>query len=119
MAQMINAIKENHWAPGSRLPGEQALAASPRIRIDTPKISGSLSLTGARIDDVSLKAYRETVDPKSPNIVLLSPAGGPNAYYSDFGWVAAPGTAVALPDAKTVWSADGETLSPGKPVTLR
>ena len=28
MAQMINAIKENHWAPGGRLPGEQALAAT-------------------------------------------------------------------------------------------
>ena len=45
---------------------EQALAASPRIKIDTPKIAGSISLTGARIDDVSLKAYHETVDPKSP-----------------------------------------------------
>ncbi|CAM5206017.1 Membrane protein insertase YidC OS=Bosea thiooxidans OX=53254 GN=yidC PE=3 SV=1 [Bosea thiooxidans] len=97
---------------------EQALAASPRIRIDTPKISGSLSLTGARIDDVSLKAYRETVDPKSPNIILLSPAGGPNAYYSDFGWVAAPGSNVVLPNATTVWSADSQVLTPAKPVTL-
>ena len=88
------------------------------MRIDTPKISGSLSLTGARIDDVSLKAYRETVDPKSPNIVLLSPAGGPNAYYSDFGWVAGPGAAVALPNARTVWTADAQVLSAGKPLTL-
>lgn len=113
---------------GSAVPGsataqavgtrEQALAASPRIRIDTPKISGSLSLTGARIDDVSLKAYRETVDPKSPNIVLLSPAGGPNAYYSDFGWVAAPGNNVVLPNATTVWTADSQVLTPAKPVTL-
>lgn len=102
-------------APQTR---EQALAASPRVRIDTPKISGSLSLTGARIDDVSLKAYRETVDPKSPNIVLLSPAGGPNAYYSDFGWVAGPGAAVALPNARTVWTADAQVLSAGKPLTL-
>ncbi|MCU4181296.1 membrane protein insertase YidC [Bosea sp. BH3] len=97
---------------------EQALAASQRVRIDTPKIVGSLSLTGARIDDVSLKAYRETVDPNSANIVLLSPAGGPSAYYSDFGWVAAPGSNVALPNATTVWSADGPVLTPAKPVTL-
>lgn len=97
---------------------EQALAASPRVRIDTPKIAGSISLTGARIDDVSLKAYRETVDPKSANIVLLSPLGGPDAYYSDFGWVAAPGTAVTLPNATTVWTADNQTLTPAKPVTL-
>ncbi|CAM5773504.1 membrane protein insertase YidC [Bosea minatitlanensis] len=97
---------------------EQALAASPRIKIDTPKIAGSISLAGGRIDDVSLKAYHETVDPKSPIIVLLSPAGGPNAYYSDFGWVAAPGSAVALPNAATVWTADSQTLTPAKPVTL-
>ena len=102
-------------APQTR---EQALAASPRVRIDTPKISGSLSLTGARIDDVSLKAYRETVDPTSPNIVLLSPAGGPNAYYSDFGWVAGPGANVALPNARTVWTADAEVMTAGKPLTL-
>lgn len=83
-------------APGTAAPQqigtrEQALAAGPRVKIDTPKIAGSLSLTGARIDDVSLKAYHETVDPKSANIVLLSPLGGPDAYYSDFGWVAPPG----------------------------
>ncbi|MGW9332410.1 membrane protein insertase YidC [Bosea sp. NPDC055594] len=97
---------------------EAALAAGPRIRIETPKIAGSLSLTGARIDDVSLKAYHETVDPKSPIIVLLSPAGGPNAYYSDFGWVAGPGVNVPLPNASTVWSADSQVLTPAKPVTL-
>ena len=97
---------------------DQALAASPRVRIDTPRIAGSISLTGARIDDVSLKAFRETVDPNSPIIVLLSPAGGPNAYYSDFGWVAAPGSNVPVPNATTVWTADNQTLTPAKPVTL-
>jgi YidC/Oxa1 family membrane protein insertase len=96
----------------------QALAASPRVRIETPKIAGSIALTGARIDDVSLKAYRETVDPNSANIILLSPLGGPNAYYSDFGWVAAPGTTVPLPNATTVWSADSQVLRPGTPVNL-
>jgi YidC/Oxa1 family membrane protein insertase len=110
-------------APGAaatRVAGtrEQALAASPRIKIDTPKIAGSISLTGARIDDVSLKAYHETVDPKSPIIVLLSPAGGPNAYYSDFGWVAAPGSTVAVPNATTLWTADNQTLTSSQPVTL-
>jgi YidC/Oxa1 family membrane protein insertase len=96
----------------------QALARSPRVRIDTPKVFGSIALTGARIDDVSLKAYRETVDPNSPNIILLSPLGGPNAYYSDFGWVAAPGTNTPLPTATTLWSADAQALRPGAPLTL-
>ncbi|RDJ26979.1 membrane protein insertase YidC [Bosea caraganae] len=112
-------------APGAAVPAtpavetrEQALARSPRVRIDTPKISGSIALTGARIDDVSLKAYRETVDPNSPNIILLSPLGGPNAYYSDFGWVAAPGANVLLPGVTTVWTADGQVLNSAKPLTL-
>jgi YidC/Oxa1 family membrane protein insertase len=96
----------------------QALARSPRVQIDTPKISGSIALTGARVDDVSLKAYRETVDPNSANIILLSPLGGPNAYYSDFGWVAAPGTNIALPNAATLWTADAQTLRPGTPLNL-
>lgn len=105
-------------ATGAILTRDQALAQSPRVRIETPKIAGSLSLTGARLDDVSLKAYRETVDPNSPIIVLLSPLGGPNGYYSDFGWVAAPGANVSLPNATTVWTADAQVLTPAKPLTL-
>ncbi|MGH6868393.1 MAG: membrane protein insertase YidC, partial [Methylocella sp.] len=59
-----------------------ALAESPRVKLDAPAIYGSIALKGARIDDVSFKAYRETVDPNSPNIVLLSPAGSPLPYYA-------------------------------------
>src|SRR5262245_30968121 len=54
---------------------EDVIAASPRISVDTPRMRGSIALRGARIDDVALKDYRETVDPKSPNIVLLAPSG--------------------------------------------
>ena len=60
-------------APKSRA---EALALSPRIAIDTRSISGSIALKGGRIDDVSLKNYRETVDPSSPIITLLSPEDG-------------------------------------------
>ncbi len=58
---------------------EEALAQSPRVAIDTPALKGSIALKGGRIDDLTLKDYRETVDPSSPNVVLLSPAGGPQA----------------------------------------
>ncbi len=100
----------------------QALAAAPRIRIDTPAIAGSLSLRGARLDDVALKAYRETVDPNSPNIVLLSPPGAPDAYYAEAGFLApagsAPGSDLALPGPDTLWRADRDVLTPQSPVTL-
>ncbi|WP_207140753.1 membrane protein insertase YidC [Roseibium aggregatum] len=98
---------------------KQAVAASERVSIDTPLLSGSLNLTGARLDDLRLKDYHETVDKSSPTIVLFSPKGSPNPYYTDYGWVADPGTDVPLPGPETVWSVDGaEQLTPATPVTL-
>ncbi|NIX76123.1 membrane protein insertase YidC [Microvirga terricola] len=107
----------NASAPAVVETREAALARSPRVAIDTPSIAGSLNLRGGRIDDVSLKHYRETVDPKSPNIVLFSPSGSPHPYYADFGWVGTQ-AGIALPTADTVWTADKTTLTPSTPVTL-
>lgn len=95
---------------------EDALARSARVRIDTPALYGSVALKGARIDDVSLKNYHETVSDESPRIVLLSPTGSPNPYYAEFGWVGQ--NAGPLPNADTLWTAEGDLLAPGKPVTL-
>ena len=95
---------------------EQA-AASLRLKITTPRVEGTINRAGGRIDDISLVDYRETPDPKSPEIVVLSPAGTENPYYAEFGWVPAePG--VAVPDAATVWTASATTLTPEKPLTL-
>ena len=69
---------------------DEALAQSPRIAIDTPSVKGSIALKGGRIDDLTLKDYRETVEPTSPMVVLLSPAGGPGAYYAEHGFVGGP-----------------------------
>ena len=97
-----------------------AVADTPRLTIDTPKLSGSISLAGARIDDLSLKTYRETLDPNSPEVRLLSPVGEEFPYYALMGWAPAAGTAAAdLPDARTQWTvASGGPLAPGKPVVL-
>ena len=58
------------------------------MRIDNGAIHGSIALKGGRIDDVTLASYRETVDPNSPEIVLLSPPGAPHPYFAEYGWVA-------------------------------
>ncbi len=65
------------------------------MRIDNGAIHGSISLKGGRIDDVTLQRYRETVDPNSPEIVLLSPPGAPSPYFAEYGWVGETGTAAA------------------------
>ncbi|MBI1272958.1 MAG: membrane protein insertase YidC [Alphaproteobacteria bacterium] len=96
------------------------LADDPRVQINTPSLRGSVNLRGGRIDDLTLPQYRETADPGSPPIVLLSPPGSAaphRAYYAAFGWLAdAPGT--ALPDNDTLWRATGKELTQDKPLTL-
>jgi YidC/Oxa1 family membrane protein insertase len=99
---------------------EAAIAAVPRVKIDTPRLSGSISLKGARIDDLSLVQFRETVDPTSPAIVLYSPSGTENPYYAEFGWVPASGSTLRLPDQNTMWQQEGSnSLTPSTPVTLK
>ncbi|GLI92635.1 membrane protein insertase YidC [Methylocystis echinoides] len=98
---------------------EEALALSPRVAIDTRSISGSIALKGARIDDVSLKHYRQTVDPTSPIITLLSPEYGPSPYFAEMGFVTGEiENAPALPTTETLWTADSDRLTSGKPLTL-
>jgi YidC/Oxa1 family membrane protein insertase len=94
----------------------QVIAATPRVAIKTPKLTGSINLTGARIDDLVLTQYRQTIDKNSLPIRLLSPGGTPDAYYAGFGWA---GDGIALPGPATIWQADGSELTPAKPVTLR
>lgn len=99
---------------------DTAIAASPRVKIETPRIAGSISLKGGRIDDVALVQFRETVDPKSPPIILYSPSGTAEPYYAEFGWVPATGVTAKLPDAQTVWQQDGSgSLTPTTPVLLK
>ena len=98
---------------------EAVIASSPRIRIETPRLGGSIDLKGGRIDDLTLTQYREQVDPKSPPIVLFSPSGAPEAFYAEFGWVAAGDSSVALPGPDTVWKQQGSsTLGVNHPVAL-
>jgi len=99
---------------------DEALAAGPRIKIDTPRLTGSIALKGARVDDLSLVQFRETVDPKSPPIVLFAPSGTASPYYAEFGWVPSAGSTVRLPDQNTVWQQEGSgNLTPATPVTLK
>jgi YidC/Oxa1 family membrane protein insertase len=97
---------------------EQAVAGQPRVAIETPSLHGSITLRGAKFDDLTLAKYHETVDPKSPEVVLLSPSGTANPYLAEFGWVAAEPGKAKLPGPDTVWKPSGGSLSPTHPVTL-
>ena len=94
----------------------------PRLKIAANRVRGSISLLGARIDDLVLTDYHETLAPNSPLVRLLEPRADPLPYYVQYGWTAAPGATGSsegkLPDPDTVWSASADTLATGKPVTL-
>ncbi|MCK4868862.1 MAG: membrane protein insertase YidC, partial [Alphaproteobacteria bacterium] len=99
------------------LPRAEARAQSERVTIRAPRLSGSIALTGAIIDDILLKDYRETVDFASPNITLFNPLGGRNAYFAKFGW--SKQKDIAIPRSDSVWTANRDVLTPESPVTLR
>ena len=96
---------------------EAVLEEGGRVRIESPTLRGSISLTGGRIDDLVLKNYRETVEADSEEIVLLWPLGTAEPYFANFGWTGAA-DGVRVPTAETVWQADRAALSPDTPVTL-
>ncbi|MGL4288796.1 MAG: membrane protein insertase YidC, partial [Phreatobacter sp.] len=120
-------------APGTVAPAavvsqtrEQVIAATPRVAIETPRLIGSINLVGARIDDLVLATYRETVEKSSANVILLSPQGSPidplnhrQPFYAEFGFVAGAGQTIAVPNAQTPWTQVGSgKLTPASPVTL-
>lgn len=101
----------------SVLPRDQAVAASPRIAIDNPDLSGSVALKGGRIDDLSLRQYFETIENTTP-VTLLSPSRTEHPLYMDFGWLG--DTGVATPDNNSQWRlTSGNTpLSKDHPITM-
>ena len=104
-------------APTAKALQSQAkvLASSPRVRIETPSLAGSINLKGAQIDDLVLVRQLQTIAKNSPPVRLLSPLGAPGAYVAAFGWTA---QGVQAPTLDTVWTADSQLLAPGRPVTL-
>ncbi|MBV9655480.1 MAG: membrane protein insertase YidC [Acetobacteraceae bacterium] len=124
----VTPEKRSSATPLAGAPGQGAAPATPaqqaavpkevpRLKIAAPKVQGSVSLLGARIDDLVLVDYRETLAPNSPLVRLLEPRSEAKPYYAQYGWSAADPT-LRVPDNDTVWTASADTLNAGKPVTL-
>ncbi len=102
------------------VPAAEVASNGPRIQIDTPRVIGSINLTGGRIDDLSLKDYKETLEPDSGLVRILTPLGAENPYYALHGWIPTVGPSIEdVPGRDTPWKIEsGETLSVGNDVAL-
>eukprot|EP00919_Chromeraceae_sp_WS-2016_P027119 GHVR01064484.1.p1 GENE.GHVR01064484.1~~GHVR01064484.1.p1 ORF type:complete len:148 (+),score=20.68 GHVR01064484.1:37-480(+) len=76
-----------------------------KVKFNNNMISGSINLLGARIDDLILLEYKQTVKKSSKDVVLLSPAGTKEVYYTEFGWLSND-RSIELPNNKSIWHAD-------------
>lgn len=133
LAEQQATEKPAEAVPQPRVPGEEAappevgvgemmletaLRQVPRVPVDNGRLHGSVSLEGARLDDLTLADYRVAVEPGSAEIRLLRPYGTPQAYFAEFGWVAAGG-GVAVPDRQTRWRVvEGKGVGSGGPLVL-
>ena len=101
------------------LPKEEIIAETKnqRISIKNPELEGSINLKGLIFDDLTLVNYQETLDPKSEEVTLLSPAGSANQYQVNFGYKALDAK-IIMPNQDSLWKADGKVLTPQNPITF-
>lgn len=114
--------QEQQEALGAQLRQDHAEAgiraeSQARLKIESPLLEGAVALQGGRINYLVLKDYKETTEQNSPPVTLLQPNGTLQSYFVEFGWLSSDKT-VKLPDSRTVWTGDQETLTPTQPVTL-
>ncbi len=95
----------------------EVINSSGRVTFDNSKIKGSINLEGGVIDDLILEEFRETLDPSSDLIEFLNPLGSKDTYYLDTGWVSSDST-IELPNSKSVWKADKNSIDINDPVKL-
>ena len=95
----------------------KAVDTAKRIVIDAPLVRGSFSVRGARLDDVILTSYNETLDENSENIHFLKKTSSDTPFFAEFGWSSSD-SGQTMPSADSLWSADRDVLSPATPVTL-
>lgn len=101
----------------TQLTREEALKQSPRVKISSERVHGSINLVGGMIDDITLAKYRQELDAKSPEVILLSPRKTSQLYFLNTGWL---GNGTKAPDDNSVWQLEsGSELTPQTPVTIK
>ncbi len=96
---------------------EEALTEGQRILFENENIKGSISLTGAIIDDLEFKKFKKSLNSED-NVRLLNPRQVKNGYYVETGWATTNKT-IGIPNSKSVWKVEGnKKLTPNSPIKL-
>ena len=98
---------------------EEIIKNNKRIYFsDSSRIKGSISLIGARFDDVILKDYKDTIKPESEQVILLSPNNTLNPYFVELGWMSQED--INLPNKNSEWQLiEGKELGPENHITIK
>jgi len=105
------------YVSGSAETTETAATPAPRLALETPELSGSISLRGARFDELYLNNHKVTLNGDAM-VQFLRDSGRADGFWANFGWVGQGVDASLLPGDATLWTANGTTLTPSTPVTL-
>ena len=91
---------------------DDALNKDERIKIDAPRLQGSISLKGLKIDDLTFKDYKETLNEDDKLVTLFKPSSTKGGYFSNFGWIKASSDEnFDLPNDQTVWSTNSKKIT--------
>ena len=91
----------------------------PRLMLSSGEVQGSISLKGAKIDEIIFKNYKETLEEDSKLIDLLKKSNEKDPYFIQFGWI--PGknsNGLKVPNNSTLWKTSKNNLSPDNSITL-
>jgi len=103
--------------PQKKITRSEAVTSELRVKLENSQITGSISLNGGLIDDVTLKNYKESLDKNSKQVVILNPKKMGTGYYLESGWASANN--IEVPDNNSVWKLTrNRTLTPRSPIEL-
>ena len=87
-----------------------------RITFNSKRLSGTINLIGATMDDLSLKDYFETIN-KESKIKILNPVSSTSPYFLRIGW-ASPDKSVKLPNKDSRWKSLKKSYSENEKIEL-
>ena len=96
-AEIATGFREQDFRPR-----DIVLEENPRAEIEHESLVGTINLKGARIDDIRLKNYFETLE-KTENVAVMSPEHTEFPRYAEFGWLGSSETDIVMPNNDSIW----------------